>query len=467
MIAGKKLHFIGIGGIGMSALAQFCRALGCAVSGSDRGADRPENARILAPLAAQGIAIYPQDGSFIKAGAPDFIVWSSAIEEGNADFIAAGSIARLHRAKALEFAIQAASARCTIAVTGSCGKSSVTAYLTEALLNAGADPSMLNGALSKRFRALELAGNFRPGNGDFLVYEADESDKSLTAFAPDYAIILNMGTDHYGKEELAEVFALFLRNVRRGAVLERGVYEALKPLLPPDLPVVIFESGEGAQGEYALRRYCLKDRVPVAEFSNGEWIALPQPGRHTALNALAIRAWFGMAKKPFTPSLLERFDGIWRRNDFAGRTPSGAMVYDDYAHNPEKIAAAIRAAQEQVPGRVFAVFQPHGYGPLGFMRPALGATIGGVLRPGDEFLFLPPYYAGGSSSFSPTSEEVAHDCRSRSVCYIAAFGDREALRRRLLRSAGADDMILIMGARDNSLSDYAAGFVSSTVSARV
>ena len=155
------LHFIGIGGIGMSGLAAMCADSGYTVTGSDRGAERPENRRIIDALELQGIRIYPQDGSYIRDGRPDLLVYSTAIEEGNADFAAGAGIDRIHRSQLLERVIRESGFECSIAVTGSCGKSTVTAYLAEALTNLGADPSCLDGALIKRFTGGRYAGNYR------------------------------------------------------------------------------------------------------------------------------------------------------------------------------------------------------------------------------------------------------------------------------------------------------------------
>ncbi len=457
MIRNSHWHFVGIGGIGMSALAQFARALGCRVSGSDRGHGRPENARILEPLVRQGIRLYPQDGSFRRDGDPDVLIWSTAIEADNPDFVAAPELPRKHRSQALAQLIRESGAACSIAVTGSCGKSSVTAWLTEALVNLGENPRMVNGALSKRFRSPTAAGNFRDGDEKILVFEADESDKSLTAFAPDYAIVLNIGTDHYDRAELARVFTEFLRRVKRGAVLERNVYEAVRSGLPRSLEVAVFESEPGRSGEHAVTDcHCAEGRSRVTFSSGPEVYLLPQPGWHQALNALAIHTLLPLLGLEPSPQAFARFDGVWRRNDRAGFTPAGALVCDDYAHNPEKIVSAIRTARETVPGRIFAIFQPHGYGPFGFMREALLAQLEPVLRDGDEFLLLPPYYAGGTSSFRPTSEEVTADYRKRSRHHFDCFTDRGELAAYVLGKAGAGDEILIMGARDNSLSDFAA-----------
>ena len=235
----KNLHFIGIGGIGMSSLAAAAYDMGLKVSGSDRGAERPENRHIIQPLKNQGITICPQDGSRFKNQVlPDTIVYSTAIEADNPDFAAAGNIRRIHRSELLGKLLEL-SGKLSIAVTGSCGKSSVCGYLTEALDNLNADPAMLSGALSKKFKSETFAGNYRSGKGKYLVFEADESDKSLLNYGADYAIILNIGTDHYDKSELSEMFGAFLKQIRKGAVLTLEVYEAVKNAIPASLPVII------------------------------------------------------------------------------------------------------------------------------------------------------------------------------------------------------------------------------------
>lgn len=501
----KHLHFIGIGGIGMSALAAMCAEMGYRVSGSDRGAGRPENRRILDALELQGIRLYPQDGSFVCDGRPDELIYSTAIEEDNPDFIAGAGIERVHRSRLLERVIVENGAENNIAICGSCGKSTVTAYLAEALTSLGVDPGCLNGALMKRFIGGRFAGNFRSGGKRFFVFEADESDKSLLNYSPEYAIVLNIGTDHYSKEELAELFGSFLQKVRRGAVLERGVYDAVKPYLPPALDIKVFDAEPRRDSEYAVTDYriarraeaiyshgcrqeiaetgdraksdllgannlleiygmrqedCrIEESAPLAEFTGGRRLILPQPGFHMALNALAIDALLEMLgfEKNTALEALERFDGVWRRNDFAGYTASGAKVYDDYAHNPEKIASCLRAMREGATGNLYAVFQPHGYGPFGFMRDELFLDLERELRRGDVFILLPPYYAGGTSSFKPSAEEVLADWKSRSrhpERYML-FSTREPLADYLSLRSAPGDLIVIMGARDNSLSDFA------------
>ena len=453
----KKLHFAGIGGIGMSGLAAMACCQGIEVTGSDRGADHPENQRIIGALKNQGIRIYPQDGSFIRDGKPDFIVYSTAIEEDNPDFLASGDIPRLHRSALLGM-LTSASGQETIAVTGSCGKSTVTAYMAETLFNLGSDPSCLNGALSKRFKSDCFAGNDRQGQGRYLIFEADESDKSLLNYTADYALILNIGTDHYSKEELAEVFGKFLSNVRKGAVLSEEVFEAVKHLIPAGLAIGIFDASCAEKGD-VLEDYSVENRVPAAVFSGGRRLVLPQVGRHMALNALAIFSMLRMLGFEEGDSLraLERFDGIFRRTDLAGKTAQGAWVYDDYAHNPEKIVSCLETMRQLGSGRVLAVFQPHGYGPLGFMQEALFGFMEKTLRPGDIFVMMEPYYAGGTTSFKPSAQTVIGNWKSR-ACHpeqYMTFENREHLSAYLLSQARNEDVIVVMGARDNSLNDYA------------
>ncbi len=445
---GDKIHFVGIGGIGMSALAQLFAAHGCDVSGSDRGADQRENQAIIAPLKAQNIKIFPQDGSFIKSVKPDCLVYSTAIEDDNPDFLAAPNIPRVHRAAALAAAINLNDDKISIAVAGSCGKTTVTAWLAEALYNLKADPVCLNGGLVNSFRLPDCAGNYRHGKGKYFVFEADESDKSLLVYKADYVLILNMGTDHYSKEELVEVFAAFAVNAGKGVILEQEVFNLIKDRLPENLDVIVF--GQDVSG------YKIVEGRAQVEIKDTQ-ITLPVCGRHNAFNAAAVLAMLSELgyDNESAKNAVENFNGVWRRFDYAGRSAAGVAVYDDYAHNPEKISSCIRAAEEICSGKVIAVFQPHGFGPLGFMRDALLAELEKVLRNEDEFILLPPFYAGGTSSFKPSSQEVITSWQRAGSKKYFCYASRSELTEYLQTTAQNNDIILIMGARDNSLSDYA------------
>ena len=339
-----SLHFVGVGGIGMSALAQMSAALGIRTTGSDRAAGSPENARIFHALEAQGIRIYPQDGSVYRDGAPEAVVYSTAIEEDNPDFACApeGTV-RLHRSAALEKLIALSHAENRIAVSGTCGKTSVTAHLAEALYHLGADPGMLCGGLVNAFVSETFAGNYRRGGGGSFVVEADESDKSLLNYTADTAVVLNIGTDHYSKEELAEVFRKFLAGARRNIVISDRVLDAVGPEACAGRNTVLFSAEPGGP-EYRGFPVFRLDSCRVTpgggaycSFDGQSEIPLRAPGHHNAWNALAVYAALvqaGFAKADANRAV-GAFSGVWRRFDRAGTLATGAVVYDDYAHNAE------------------------------------------------------------------------------------------------------------------------------------
>lgn len=461
-----SLHFVGVGGIGMSALARMSASLGIVTTGSDRAAASPENARIINALKNGGVRIFPQDGSVYDTVKPDAIVYSTAIEEDNPDFAAAPSgTQRMHRSDALKFLVEAVHAENMIAVSGTCGKTSVSAHLAEALYHLNEDPGVLCGGLVNAFVSPDLAGNFRAGAGKTFVVEADESDKSLLHYTPDTAVILNIGTDHYSREELAEVFRKFVSSARKRIVLAAELLDDIgadacagrdtilfsgDPASPPVIqgfPVVRLDSYRaGADGAFC-------------SFDGQQEIPLRAPGRHNALNALAVYATLIQAGFPKKDAALATgsFSGVWRRFDHTGKLSGGCRVYDDYAHNPEKIISCLEAAQSISAGKVILLFQPHGFKPLRDMHPTLFEMLQDHLGPEDIFGLLPVYYAGGTASFTPTSEEIAASFRERSgkAETYPYFADRTAAEIFLQTHAEAGDTAVIMGARDNSLSIWA------------
>lgn len=466
----KKIHFIGIGGIGMSGLAQMFRDLGCTVTGSDRALGHPENERIFAALRKSGANLYPQDGSVYEDGhAPDAIVYSTAIEEDNPDFqYAPPGTRRLHRSEALSLGIGALRGRFTVAVTGTCGKTTVSAWIADAMDRLGGDPGMLSGGYVKRFREDGAAGNYRNGLGRDFVIEADESDKSLLNYVPDTALILNIGTDHYSRWELAEVFLTFAKSARSCVIMELAAFREIGPEhFPPGKMILLFSGDPGAPvscgGHRVLRldSYRVADGSAWCSFKGLPEIRLPLPGRHNALNALAVHTVLTSRGYDSMDALkaVSEFSGVARRFDRAGLMANGAQVIDDYAHNVEKLASCIGAAQELAQeGRVVTVFQPHGFAPLRFMREALEKALPSILRPADEFIFLPVYYAGGTASFSPTSAEVAESCRSVPGLNDGAvryFDDRMECESYLKTAVKWGDVVIVAGARDESLSIWA------------
>ena len=465
-----SIHFVGVGGIGMSGLAQMFVDLGCSVTGSDRALGHPENERIFEALRRCGVKLFPQDGSVYADGyAPDAIVFSTAIEEDNPDFkCAPEGTRRLHRSEALSLGIKALRRRFTIAVTGTCGKTTVSAWLADALDRLGGDPGMLSGGYVKRFREGGAAGNYRCGFGRDFVIEADESDKSLLNYVPDAALVMNIGTDHYSREELAEVFLSFALSARTCVVMELEAFREIGPERFPASRMVLLFSGDpdapvSCAGRPVLRleSYRIADGCAWCAFNGLPEIRLPMPGRHNAVNALAVHTVLTSRGYDAMDALnaVSEFGGVARRFDRAGIMANGAPVIDDYAHNVEKLASCIRAAQELTPdGRVVTVFQPHGFAPLRFMREALAAALPPLLRPADEFIFLPVYYAGGTASFSPTSAEAAETCRNAlgdRAEAVKCFDDRMDCGAYLSRAVRNGDVVIVAGARDESLSIWA------------
>ena len=454
----------------MSGLAQMFADLGCAVTGSDRALGHPENERVFAALRRCGVKLFPQDGSAYAGGyAPDAIVYSTAIEEDNPDFkCAPEGTRRLHRSEALSLGIGALHGRFTIAVTGTCGKTTVSAWLADALDRLGGDPGALSGGYMKRFRKDGAAGNYRGGLGRDFVIEADESDKSLLNYVPDAALILNIGTDHYSREELAEVFLKFAMSARMCTVMELDAFREIGPEKFPASKMILLFSGDpdapvSCTGRHVRRMdsYRVADGSAWCAFNGLPEIRLPMPGRHNAANALAVHTV--LVSRGYDPmdalKAVSEFGGVARRFDRAGFMANGAQVIDDYAHNVEKLASCIRAAQELVPdGRVVTVFQPHGFAPLRFMREALANALPSLLRPADEFIFLPVYYAGGTASFSPTSAEAAETCRNAPGARpdsVKVFDDRLDCEGYLKKNVKRGDAVIIAGARDESLSIWA------------
>lgn len=461
----KNIHFIGVGGIGMSGLAQFFKWMGYNVSGSDRALDddRPENKILFETLRNQGINLYPQDGSFIKNEKTELLVYSTAIEDDNPDFAAGKHLPGWHRADALSFLAESMENRLSIAITGTCGKTTVSGWLGETLLNLGLDPVVLSGGMVNRFINEENLGNFRKGNGNYFVYEADESDKSLVAFYPDYSIILNIGTDHYPEAELVEMFEQFLKNTKKGAAIEKKVYALLDPKSYEHLEIKLF-STTSKEVDWALNDYSLVEGIPKISCTNSERVMnlnLPMPGVHNAENALSMIAVIDLLNIKFNAGevakAIENFNGVHRRFEYIGKTKNGTKLYDDYSHNVEKIVSAISTVQQITEGRVFAVFQPHGFGPLRFMRKDLFPALEKTLRKDDKFIFMPAYYAGGTSSFKPKSSEVCEEYSTKTTTkdrYID-FDSRKDATNYLDLTTNKNDIIIIMGARDESLALWA------------
>lgn len=439
-----RLFFIGIGGIGMSALAQLLRHLGYEVSGSDRGIEESARQSLFRQLSAAGIKLYPQDGSGPREFAPDALLLSAAIEAGNADLNAAPGLPCIHRATAMALAFRQLNLP-QIAVAGSCGKTSVTCWIASALRALGKRVLMVNGGYCLEFESESAPGNFHSDpEPEYIVAEIDESDRSINVCTPDYGVVLNVGDDHYSTDELQQVFGSFLGRCRRCAI----VPENLANLLPAGCTSAHFtpEARNYSSGREGIS---FMPAPGITAFST-------MSGRHTASNGNAVWTVLKSVLPEFGDAeiadALAACRGVRQRFETMRGAQNGQpAVINDYAHNPEKIAAAIDAARERFGSPLDVVFQPHGFGPLGFMRQPLQEHLTRTLLPGDRFIFLPVYYAGGTTSFKPSSDEVASDYCAAGLNVKAAASREDAAS--ILRERNAASW-LILGARDPSLREW-------------
>ena len=403
------VHLVGIGGVGMSALAQALLDAGGTVTGADRALGgsgaRPG---VLAALARAGVRLFPDDGSGIGPDTARVIV-STAVEETNRDLRCARArgIPVVHRAAALA---ELLAPRRLVAVAGTCGKSTVTAILGHLLAESGFDPVVVNGAQVVGWDAGGTrVGSTRKGTGAYAVAEVDESDKSLVAFKPFAAVVTNASADHYSKAEMDAVFDAFVRGVP-GPVIDGR-------------------------------------RTPMVPSAAARTI--PLPGEHNAVNAeCALRMAAALGADPARlAAAIRTFPGVERRLQRVG-TCGGAVVYDDYAHNPEKLHAMLATLQAAYPKGVAVVWCPHGYAPLRKMLEALAAMFRATLRPCDELLVLPVYDAGGTTDRSLNSDALVARLNASPVRFVEGLEDAETHLRTHAPAFGA---LVVAGARDPGL----------------
>ncbi|MEK7657162.1 MAG: Mur ligase domain-containing protein, partial [Elusimicrobiota bacterium] len=327
------LHFVGVCGSGMSALAQFHAMGGGEASGSDRYLDRGESAPARAALAALGVRLFPQDGTGVSPAISEVAV-SSAIEESNPDLARAKALGLpiLHRSDLLARHVHAMG---TIAVSGTSGKSTVTAMVFEILERSGRSPSVITGGDLLTLKDRGLLGNALRGKSDLLVVEADESDGSLVRYRPWLGVLLNLGKDHKELSQLREIFRTFRsqcsRFVVNGDAANMAEFREAREGRPPE--TFGFSSFCTLQGEGLLLA------PGLVRFSvRGVPFSLPLDGKHNAENALAAAAACLEAGVPLEESAraLASYRGVSRRFEMVGES-RGVSVIDDYAHNPDKV----------------------------------------------------------------------------------------------------------------------------------
>jgi len=434
----------------MSALARLALAEGAEVSGSDRDFDAGRNVGLARKLQRLGIRLHPQDGSGVRADTAA-VIYSTAVEPENPDRLAARSrgVQQRHRSELLWDLM---SSRRTVAVAGSCGKTTVAAMVAHGLVELDRRPLAAVGGVVRAWETATEPGNALVGGGDWAVFEADESDASLLRYCPEVAVVGPLEADHFPPEETLRLFRDFVARVTGTVVLSPAAAAALGSV----------------RQEACARRVVPEYRlVHAAGGWRAEWegceIAVPVPGRFNVENAVlaaTVLQALGVAPEE-AAATLRRFSGVRRRLELAGTTPSGIRVYDDYAHNPTKIAAAWTAVREAGARQVLGIWQPHGYRPLAGMFSALVETFPRVMSAGDRLYLLPVYYVGGTAEKTVSSGDLAARLASKVHVELAS---REELPGRLSAAARPGDAVLLMGARDPELSALAAAIVEALLS---
>jgi len=428
---GRRLHFVGVGGAGMSGYARVAQALGAEVSGSD-AASSP----YLDALAADGVlrAGIGHAAQNVPGGEGVQVIYSSAVPGDNPERVAARERGLAERPRA-ELLAELSALKRTIAVAGTHGKTTTSSMLVHALRASGLEPSWLVGG--------SIGGdlpNAGWGSGEWLVVEADESDRSMLSLSVEIAVLTNVELDHHASfaslAELREAFRQFLSGPPRAVIWDR-----------PEL----LELRAGEVDPYDAEELTLTAGGSVFEW-RGQEVRLKVAGAHNAVNAAGAlhAARLAGAEPASAVAGLAAFGGAGRRFQLLGHSAGGALLYDDYAHHPTEIAATLQAARTLEHRRLVAVFQPHLYS-----RTALLAReFGEALAQADVTAVLEVFGARERAEEHPgvsgltIAETTADAAGGRPVYWLPAFADARGVLARLLEEG---DLCVLMGAGDIQL----------------
>ncbi|UOE41115.1 Mur ligase domain-containing protein [Chryseobacterium suipulveris] len=442
----KNPFFIGIAGVGMSAIAQYLKGTGKNVSGSDRYFHPNEYNKTKEQLEAEGIKCFLQDGSGITENT-DLIVVSTAIED---------TVYEVQKAKELgipiirrsELLSIIAKSKKTIAVAGTSGKSTTSAMLFQILMDAKMEPSIISGAGLTSIIKKGKIGNAFVGKGEWLIIEADESDGSVVQYEPEIGLLLNIDKDHQEIDELIDLFTVFKSNTKGLFVVNQS--NTLAKTLSANNN---YDFGfEDENAKYTVTDFN-QDGFELSFRILGQSVLMNSIGRHSAENAaaaIAVANQIGVDLKVCADSL-EHYEGIYRRHQILGQK-NGVWVIDDYAHNPAKCAASIKACQP-LAKKLIAWFQPHGYKPTKFLRNDFVEEISASVRPQDEIWMSEIFYAGGTAEKDISANDLVKDISAKGK--IAFFVEnRNDLLEKLKPKLQEGTVLLLMGARDPSLEEF-------------
>jgi len=442
----KQPFFIGVAGVGMSAVAQYLQGIGKKVSGSDRYFTPGTYNDTKEKLEAEGIACFVQNGEGIT-GETDLVVVSTAIEDTVAEVQQAKqlNIPVLKRSEVLSLI---AKSKKTIAVGGTSGKSTTSAMLFDILQYAGMQPSIISGAGLTSIIKEGKIGNAKVGAGEWLVIEADESDGSIVQYHPEIGLLLNIDKDHQEIDELMQLFGTFKNNSKKFIV---NRHNTLSKSLSQDAAQDFSIDANDACGYMAshFKQQGFNIQFSILNFQ----FSLNAIGKHNMENAtaaVAVAHQIGVSIADCAAAL-QHYEGIYRRNQVLGNK-NGVWVIDDYAHNPVKCAAAIASCQP-LADKVVAWFQPHGYGPTRFLRHDFVKELAAVLRDTDEIWMSEIFYAGGTAVKDISANDLITDIKAlgKQAYFV---NDRNHFVETVRPHLSGNSVLLLMGARDPSLESF-------------
>lgn len=425
----------------MSALAQLHAMGGDSVTGSDRLINKGmTDLPVFNALRNLGAIIFPQDGSGIDKNT-ELVILSSAIEEDNPELLKAKElgIKTMHRSELL--AAQIAKNK-TIAVSGTSGKSTTTAMIFEILTAAGLSPSVIAGGTLLSLQEKGFYGNVYKGAGDLLVIEADESDGSIVNYHTEIGLCLNIQKDHKELDILRGFFKAFASHCK--TFIYNGGESGLSEIFPK-------YKSFGLQDARDIKM----DGFGSSFVAFGIKFKLNIPGEHNIKNALAAVAACKELGVDLTSAAaaLENFKGVYRRFNVVGKY-NEIEVVDDFAHNPHKLAAAISAAQLRGK-RVLSYFQPHAFASIKLLSNEFTQMLADTLRPQDIFWLTEAYYPGGTIPEGVTAKSVADGASAKGLKNVRFNKCREEILKEIAAAAKPEDVIMVMGARDPSLTNFA------------
>jgi UDP-N-acetylmuramate--alanine ligase len=459
--------FCGIGGSGMLPLAMIVQAQGIQIGGSDRALDQGRTPAKFDYLRSRGVLLYPQDGSGVTR-AEQIVVATGAVEDTVPDIGAARRVGATIKTRPQLLSELFNAAAVSVGIAGTSGKSTITGMIAWILHDTEADgdwvPTVVNGAVMKNFA--DTAHPFASavvGRSDFFVAEVDESDGSIARYNPTVAVVSNISLDHKSMEELRDLFGGFTGRAKTAVLnLDNVETAALAQTMADEGradAVATFALGneDADLSAHDLKPLPTGMTFDLAERASGDRIkvVLNVPGAHNVANALAALGAVRALGVPLAEAVaaLETFAGIRRRMEVVG-TKNGVTVIDDFAHNPDKIAATLKTLHA-FDGRLLILFQPHGFGPLKLMKSEFIEGFAGLMREDDVLVMPEPVYYGGTTDRSVGSEDIAAGVRALGR-NAEALHDRPACGDRIVELAHPGDRIIVMGARDDTLSEFAA-----------